>query len=301
MENKLFIIFLIVHLLTTIIYFVVIKKKTDSNTQAFSESVIVLFMPIAGLLFLLGAKMLMAFDKRSKESVNIYHQYKDDRLVLGEHMQYEDDILPLNDALMIDDSIQKRDLLTDAIKRDVLSNHQVLKKAIKDSDREISHYAVSFVTTKIEKLEADLYRLEKNIQEDSQNVDYLKDYIENMREYLSIGFLDKVSRTRNEKLYMDALTKIINLSPDEKHLFIYKIDHSIAVDEIEKAKQYCALFLEKFPLSEDPYLMFIKLYQKTKESDKLQETIKTLKKSPIKLTATALNTIRFWDQEGNYV
>lgn len=300
-SNFVLLVMVAMQIVISFVYFAYRRKVSGSMSQAISETFIVLLIPLFGVLFFLVINATRYFRKKGEETADIYHQYNNEFLILGEQMQYESDILPLNDVLDMGNAEQKFTLLTEAIKQNVLSNHTILKKAIRDEDREISHYAASFVTTAIEEVEARLFQLEQQLQQTPDEVELLKEYVNTMQDYLGIGFLDINSRRKVEKSYINFLDKLVSLYPDDPTYYVSKIDYDIDNQNFTSAEASCLNFLQQFPLSEEPYLMYLKLYKKTNEYKKFQEKIRELKKCPIQLTAKALNTIRFWDQEGSYV
>jgi hypothetical protein len=290
------------HLLLSFAYYVFVRRKTGNNTQSFSEGVIVLAMPLFGIIFLLGVRLAQSFAKQGEHlTVDVYRRTSDGRLILGEHEKYEDDVISLNDVLAMDDAKQKRVLLTDAVKQNVLSNKEVLRKAIKDSDREVSHYAVSMVTTMVEGIEKKLFDLNKKMQDEPGNKELLAEYVKNMDEYLKVCYLDDVSRRNSEEAYNDALERLIEHSPDEPGIYETKINYELSFGNFAKAELYCQKFAQKYPLLELPFLSYLKLYQQMHDLNKFQAKMQELKKCPIQLTPRALSIIRFWSREASNV
>jgi tetratricopeptide (TPR) repeat protein len=297
-----FMVLAAVHILVCFAYYIFVRTKTGNNTQSFSEGVIVLVMPVFGVIFLLGIRLAQLFANSGEHmTVDVYEKSSIGRLILGEHEKYEDDVISLNDVLAMDDAKQKRILLTDAVKQNVLSNKEVLRKAIKDSDREVSHYAVSMVTTMVESIEKKLFDLNKKLQEKPDDKNLLTEYVKNMDEYLKVCYLDDVSRRNNEEAYNNALERLIEYAPDDPVLYETKINYELGFGNFEKAETYCRKFAQKYPLSETPFLSYMKLYKQMRDPNGFYAKMQELKKCPIQLTPRALGIIRFWNREISHV
>ncbi|MBR4847635.1 MAG: hypothetical protein IKV08_05475, partial [Phascolarctobacterium sp.] len=72
---------------------------------------------------------------------------------ISAEVMYSNDIVPLNDVLYLEKVGDKRNLLTTAIRQAALSDSTILKRAIRDEEREVSHYAVSMATNQVSLLE----------------------------------------------------------------------------------------------------------------------------------------------------
>ena len=293
MTDNEIVVLLVVHGVVSLLYLLIAAKKNKS--QAISEFVIVFAMPVFGWVFLLSIRLFEILRFRNEDPSYLYLDFKNNHPVLGDSMRREANIIPIEDALLLDDTKMKRALLTDAIKQNVLNNNNLLLRAVQDKDREVSHYAVSAVTNTIENLESRLFQLEKKLRKDPSNKDDLKQYADNMGDYLRIGFLDEISQKKSEKAYADILETLISLDATEGKYFIEKINYEMKLENYTKAEAFCEIFLEHFPDSEVPYILYIKLYRQLKDYRKMQEKVKQLKACPSRFTINALKIIRFWD------
>jgi len=278
-----------------VIAFYLINGRWENKLQNLCESSMVLLLPFFGCLIILGAKMILRMTNGGAEYEKpVKHQ----RTMLSGIMQPTADIVSLNDASLVEDAEEKRYLFTNAIKQNLIHNQAIVHQAIRDDDREVSHYAVSMVTTQIENLEMELFKIEKQLKQVNsvEDRELLKSYIKTMREYLSIGFLDPISRRHREEVYCMALARLIELRVDEKDSYKEMIHQEICLGNYGKVKVDCKNFLQTFPRAEEPYLAYIQLFIKTRNHEGLQKKIEELKACPIKLTISALEIIRFWDK-----
>ena len=283
----------ITHLMITLVYYFVRVKTKKNTTKALVEAVLVFCIPGYGLIFMLI--MNIAPDP-SEDPSYMYKDFRDERLLLREFNLQEADILPVHDVLLLADAGTKRELLLEVIKRNVLQSNELLFKATRDSDREISHYAVSMVTSKLQTLETAMYELEKELAKYPDDIISLKQYADVIGNYLKIGFLDNNSELMRKKTYAQVLATILSLDQTEKKFFIDKINCEISLQNYDEAEKFCALFLKNFNDHEEPYLQYIKLYYFRREYEKINQYIAKLKATNIKFSNQALNIVRFWDE-----
>ena len=180
----------------------------------------------------------------------------------------------------------------------MLQNQQVLQQAVHDEDREIAYYAISMLTTKLEALETQLFQEEKQLHEENVSAALLNDYAANLREYIAQKFIDPMTRRQKEERYAAVLGRLVAAEPEKTEHYREKICQDIRLACYDSAQEVCALFLQHFPGTEQPYLMYIRLYQARHEPEALQQKIDELKALPIKLTIEAMEVIRFWDRKG---
>lgn len=292
MENRVF-FYLAAHVLFTLLYYLCIRHKT--RFQVWSECMVAAFIPYFGVLFLVALKIAQRL-RQGKEQPDVYHQFQNDRKVLGGQMQTEVNIIPLNDALFIEELREKRALLTTAIKQNVLDNRKILRRALKDADREVSHYAVAMLTNQIETIEAEMFRLERQMEQEGESISLLRAYAAATRAYLDLHFLDRVSQRRKEAAYVELLERLLAAGAEDKAVYQELIERLLHCEDYARAEEICGQFAARNALDEAPYLCYIALYTEMRDTQKQQQKIAALKASPLQLTAKALEIIRFWDR-----
>ena len=289
-------VLLLAHLAVTAIYFLV-NCRFMPKLRALSESMLVLFLPVAGLAILLSFKLLcrifhLARTVRPDEEEEQDHFFMD-------NMKYDENIVPLKDTFLMDDALRKRGFFTETIKQNVVSNQSILQMAMHDSDREVAYYAVSMLTTRMEQLDNRLFRMESDLseKEDTEPVAALEEYADVLKEYLQQKeFVDHVTLAQKQAMYMGVLDRLTSLRPERKDYYLEEVRQLIEGGDLQGAEAVCANFAQRFPRDEDAYLLYIRVYHAMNRPDKMQETIAALKASPIRLSKDALSLIRFWDR-----
>ena len=285
---------ILLHCIVTAAYFI-LNQPRSRKIQNVCETGFIFFIPVFGLVILLMIRLLSRFFQPDPQlaSEKLEHQ----RSIFANMMRYDENVIPLHDAGLLNSQEQKRQLFTEAIKRGVLENHEILKEAIRDDDREVSHYAVSMVTTKIEQLEMRLFELEERLQQGpaEKHMVQLRAYIKTLDAYLSLDFLDRATKRKRVEEYCAALQELLEASPLEEHAYVERIRYEIWLGTYDEALKTCAAYQKAFPEAEEAYLRFIEVYAKLQDRERLQAKLDALKKSPLKLTIRALQVIRFWD------
>lgn len=287
---------ILLHLFLTAGYFLInIHRKPRLHTV--TETIIALAIPFFGLLLMLGYRfscylLNLTNGKRGEDEPG--------ETVIFRGIHLDDDIIPLNDAFLVDDVQKKRNYFTDAIKQAVVDNERILQMAMHDRDREIAYYAVSMLTSKMEKLENKLFSQESMIVqwEGEGSIPLLEEYTQMLKSYLSHRkFIDHVTYRKKQGDYIGLLDYLKKMCPDIMEYYTEEVEQLLSTGNYTEAELVCAELKEHFPQKEESYMMYIKLYQSWRKPQKMQQKIRDLKACPIELSQEALKTIRYWDKE----
>lgn len=261
--------------------------------KAVCYGILIICIPVCGILFLAGYRIFKRF---FDEQEYVEDKPSKGRQLFSDYRTSPADVVALNDILALEKFSGKRQILTNAIKENSLQNQHILKQAVSDDDREVSHYAATMLTDRIAKLERRLNENQRQ-QEKTPELEKLFDYADTINKYLELGYLDEKSRQQKENEYADLLERILAVWQQDKKYFAARIRLDIKRNEIKSAEKYCELYQEYFPKNEDVYLLKAELYHKLKNKAKLQQAIEELKACPINLSAGGLKLIRFWSDK----
>lgn len=295
MRDEGIIYFLFLHLAASLLYLLSGYRRKNS-IQVISESLLVLAIPFFGLLTMLGYRLLCYALHLEERCLQKEHPEEEQGLT-GD-LDYDGNIVPLNDTFLIN-AKKKREFFTTAIKQNVVTNQEILRMAMKDSDRETAYYAVSLLTTQMEGLEARLFEEEGILRQEREADDLgtLEEYAKTLKEYLSHEkFIDHVTFQEKKNVYLGVLDRLVSLLPDRKEYYMEEVRQLLAAGDYRGAEDVCRAFQERFPKDEDSYLLYIRLYQEKREPEKMQMKIAELKGCPIELSGEAMQVIRYWDR-----
>lgn len=286
----------LLHMGLTILYFLG-NLWRKPRLQMVTESIIVLAVPFFGLLLILSYHACcVLFHLRAGRQPEIEEEVK----AFFRGTQLGEDIIPLNDAFLVDDVQKKRHYFTDAIKQAVVDNESILQMAMHDRDREIAYYAVALLTSRMEKLENELFARESLILsgENQENVPRLEEYAQLLKTYLEQKkFIDHVTYRKKQGDYIGLLDYLKQMCPEKIEYYTEEIRQLLDTENYATAELVCAELMEHFPEHEESYMMYIRLYQSWRKPKRLQAKIRELKASPLELSQEALRAIRFWDKE----
>lgn len=262
--------------------------------QAFCETLLVLALPIWGLC------LWIVF-----HGVDIWYPLlvekqpplpkKREVLSFGE-IPYDEDMIPLRDAFLLDDVYKKRKFFTESIKQNVVSDQDILLSAMHDEDREMSYYAVSMMTTRMENLENRLIEIERDLEE-KKTLENLQKYASLLKDYLSHQkFMDHFSFAEKEDQYRRTLQKLIQKDPGEKEPYVNLYGLWMQKKQWDEVEKVCIAYKKQFGMDERAFLFYIEWYEKIKDKKAMMAMIGEMKKSSLVLSKKALQVIRYWDR-----
>ena len=288
----------LLHVVLTLGYFLV-NLRRKNRLHVVTETIIVFAIPFFGLLLMLGYRLsCYLLDLGNGHQPEFEKEAK----AFFRGTQLDEDIIPLNDAFLVDDVQKKRHYFTDAIKQAVVDNENILQMAMHDRDREIAYYAVAMLTSRMEKLENELFAKENVIVsgESEETISLLEEYTQMLKSYLEQKkFIDHVTYRKKQGDYIGLLDYLKKACPDKLEYYTEEIGQLLLTENFAEAELVCAELKEHFPQREESYMMYIKLYQAWRKPKKLQQKIRELKACPIELSGEALKAIRYWDGDIN--
>lgn len=291
-------ILLLAHSLVSLL-FILLNLRGKSRLRALSEAVLVFCVPVAGLLIMCSFKaagsMLKLWQVYSPEP-------EKERETLFWGAPVKKDVVPLNDVYLVEDKLKKRSFFTESIKQSMIENQQILKMAVHDKDREVAYYAVSILTSRMEKLETELFERESSVLkgEQEETLPLLEEYAELLQEYLgNKAFIDHVSWRKKQEIYIGVLDRLARLSRDKREYFREEVHQLLLLPDYRGAEQVCEAFAKAYPEDEAPYLSYMALYAAWKKPERMRENLRRLKSLPGELSAEAQQVVDFWGEEAS--
>ena len=279
------------HLVMVLAAYLFVRRQGDS-IQAAAEALVVLLMPVAGFVLVVGTRLLKGI--KSFQANIDPHKLMNRNDVFTNMISYDENVIPLHDTYLVDDMKAKRKVFLDAVKQNVLQNPSVLKMATYDQDREIAYYAVSMISGHIEELESKISQIEGELLQNEDDMELRQEYAALLKDYLAQEFVDKITKRNRTEQYVALLDSLLQKKPDDMEYLQEKIDKEIVLGNYAKAQEACEEFQHCFPEREEPYLAYIKLYFYMRQPAQMQEKLAELKSIPGELSLKALKTVRYW-------
>lgn len=289
--------FAIIHITFSLCYLIytLIKK---GKTEGINKFILVFFIPIFGVLYFVFINILSYFIKDSEDVLKSYSEYVKNKekldVIEDINLDKEVNIISVEEALIFNTNKEKRELLFDVLRGDYSQNISILKSALNNEDTETSHYAASALMRIKSKLDEEIHLKEIEYEKNKNNIEAIDEYLKAIKNYIESDLLDIFTYKKYVVIYLNILAKRLSIDDEYEEYYQEKINYELEFGNYQEARRYCEKYFEAYPNKEGSYLMFIKLYYKLKNFEKLYENIDMLKNSNIILSPKALNILRFW-------
>lgn len=259
------------------------------------------FLPIFGLL-LLG--ITDVYKRTSKKNANEL-MLESDLLKLAEgsnifrrtDLEKEMNIVPVEDILFLNDTSTRRKMLIDVLKEQTIWQIGTLETALQNEDSETVHYAAAALTEMRRNLQLQLQDLSVKYEENKQDLEVLRAYADVLKKYLDSSLIDQRTFVKYSYTYSFVLESLLDIYQEEESYFVDKINCELMNQSYEKAAQYCQLFREYHPESEQPYVMSLKRFFTIRDYAGFVAEMNRLKSSSVKISHATLMMIRYWNDE----
>lgn len=262
---------------------------------------VALFLPVLGILYLLSLWLLEKF-KCGCESAAVFENsaplcMERARLRKETDVYRTINLVPLEEALAINSTGVKRRVMMDILKDEPDRHLFFLRMALEDDDPETSHYAAAAIDDIRRRLTSSVVELRRKYEQDTTDAETAAAYVKSLKAYLDSGLADESSRKRNRDALRDVLTHLLQFYA-EGQVFADKINCDIEAGDFSSAAYYCRRFLQMHRQSEEPYLLFLKLFYLIRDRESFNEMLLALKKAPVNLSVTVAGIIGFWSEGG---
>lgn len=291
--------FLLMHCILVTVYLILFREK--HMQRFFSELLILLFLPIFGFILLSYSRWLrwktyhFGVDNDKREQLNLLLEQEQNTETVSSPIKYSDDIVALNDVFYLDDVADKRKLLTTAMRQTALDDSSILKRAMRDADREVSHYAVSIATNNLSIMEKQVCQMDLIWKTKSENIEYLKDYAKFLQSYIVLDVLEKYSLEKLKNRYKEVLLKILSLEEDNGNFLEELVNLLLESENFAEAERIIKNFNLRNPEQEHGFLFLLKIYVMQKRHADAVRLLAELKTSKVRFSAEGIKLIRFWN------
>ena len=296
---ELLILVLIINLIATII-FVIIEKKKDNN-HVFLFAVMFLLVPVFGLLiyYIPHIMFLLTHRRNIYDSSDLVTHQLNEQYVERPQVAEELDIVPFEEAMAVGTTDEKRSLLLDVLKRDMLKSSKIAQSALNDKDSETSHYAAAATMEIYRKLKINVQDVESRFVLDKKDPELRREYLDALYEYISSEVLSRRDYLINANKYVQLFNDTRNTSEEVLQCkdYIRQIDFLMELNNPYNAETIAKKAKQLF-YNEDVYLKLMDVYFQMKNQTEFNKVFEELKKANISLSNHGLETIRFWIARG---
>lgn len=290
--------FWLIHFILTGGYLLAFKEK--HRQHFYSELLILLFLPIAGFVLLIYSRWIrrkinrFGQDKDKVEELNFILEEIKNTETISAPVKYDNNVVSLNDVLYLDDVEDKRKLLTTAIRQAALDDSSILRRAIRDADRDVAHYAVSVATNNLSIMEKQNHLMESQWEEKCKDIGYLKDYAKLLQSYITLDVSEDYTLDKLKDRYKDVLLRILIIEENNDYYLELLVNLLLSSEDFEKAESMIMHFILKHSEQEEGYILLLKLYVMQKRHADIVKLLSQLKSSKVHFSAEGMKLMRFW-------
>ncbi|MDD3369452.1 MAG: hypothetical protein PHP50_11310 [Lachnospiraceae bacterium] len=290
--------FLIVHLVICIAV-IMAKKIGWIHTRALMVPIVIL-LPVWGVLLLLEEEMqerLSYMGKRELEMDTMKVQDTRYRHIEVEATDEQNRTIPLEDALLLNDTGTRRRLMLDILHKNPNSYIDLLKRTRNESDVEIAHYATSTMMKIQTDFEKKLQLLSTDFQENSKDVDILREYENTLKEYIQSGLISKTVQMLYRKNLDSVLDELVALFPDHKRYQQEQVDNCMELGNYEKTELLLDRADHRWPDDEAFIMLRVKYLYMNHKGEQIRKILDDIKERNVYLSNKGRKWYRFWSGE----
>lgn len=268
-----------------------------SREEGFFRLILAAFFPGFGYLLLFLLWISGKYIKSGSEySSTERDQYLKPESALKAHVMSgkELNLIPMEEALILNNNNIKRRMLLDILKEDMCQYPKLLSMALDNEDSETSHYAVTALVELRDRISLSIQEMASQYESGKRNTDFLLLYANTLRECLNDGLTDKDNTKKLKSIYREVLMEILEVHTLNEIYFIDRINLDLEVKDYDSAGFYCDTFMKIHCQSEQPYIMFLKLYYSLRDQVKFNEFLIRIQKSPGGFSGKTWDIINFW-------
>lgn len=258
---------------------------------------IALFIPGFGLIFLFFLYLsLTLFDKRSDliEDYEKYIEYINEMVFEKQiDVQKEINVTPAFDSLAVASNEKKKNVIIDLISDDIDVKVHILKRALKDNDPEVVHYASSTLNLIEDEYEKRINNLRDDyISKGSERI--LRELIEVHDKYIKSGLLSEELLKFQLREHLEIIEEYISKFTPDYDLLIRKVDILINLEEYDKACEILRNLYTKYPENIMNYIYTMKILFNQRKFKEVAKVAKKIKELNLIVPEEYKSIIEFW-------
>jgi hypothetical protein len=287
-------ILLILNTVISIIFILFVKDKQQRIFGLFF-----MILPLFGFILYLGPKFLYRLTKKHNlyDVSNVKLKISDESFSQKPNVPEEMNIVSFDEVMRVGQKEEKRALLLNVLKDDLVDNASFIRSAMGDTDSETTHYAASATMQIYTKLRSAIQALETKLQLNPDDASIMLELLSAISDYILSGVLTK----RDNDFYCNKYIRTFNLlkqfEPDllTCDAYLKQADFQFISMDVHKSILTAIEARDHFDV-EDAHLKLLELYYKTGNQSKYNEAFDTFKKSKLTVSNKGLELIRFWSK-----
>jgi len=285
-------IILILNTLFSILFFYFVKDKKQRIFSLFF-----LVLPIFGIVLYVIPKYIFQLTQKHNlyDISNIKLKISEETFSQKPNIPEEMNVVSFNEVMQIGQKEEKRALLLNVLKDNLIDNASFIRSAMGDSDSETTHYAASATMQIYTKLRAIIQTLETQLQLEPDNSSITKELLGAICEYILCGVLTARENDFYRYKYIYTFNKLKETEPSllTCNDYLNQSDFLFKSHEVHQSILNAISARDRFD-QEEAHLKLLELYYKTGNQNKFNDAFDVFKKSKLTVSNNGLELIRFW-------
>lgn len=286
-----------VFILNTIISLFFILLVKDKQQRIFG--LFFLILPLFGFIFYFGPKLLYRITQKHNlyDVSNVKLKINDESFSQKPNVSEEMNIVSFNEIMQVGLKEEKRALLLNVLKDDLVDNATFIRSAMGDTDSETTHYAASATMQIYTKLRSAIQALETQLQLNPDDTLVMLELLSAISDYILSGVLTKREHDFYCSKYIRTFYLLKQVEPNRLTCDAYLKQADFQFTSLD-AHESIVTAIEARDLfdEEEAHLKLLELYYKTGNQSKYNEAFDTFKKSKLTVSNKGLELIRFWSK-----
>lgn len=260
---------------------------------------IVFLVPVAGVICAVIAEYYARNARAGMTGTMAEELYSDEtdlrmkKLVPDEE---EGIVIPLEEAMSINDSMTRRQLILNILRKSPEQYTGLLQKACTDEDIEVSHYASTAVMEIQRGYDYELQKSERLYHQDESNAGYRNEYINHLKDYIESELIDENVLFLYRQRLSGVLRAKIREKPEDMEAVVCASENYLALKNFAQAEKLAEAAVRKWPDCERPLLALLAVYEQTNNGEGIENIIRHVKDGNVYLSNHGKNVLAFWDK-----
>ncbi len=291
--DKLILILLIINIIISLIWFILKLEKKQVAWMA------LFFICLPGLGYLIYyvpriLEKIIYENKYDRES--LVKRFDIEKSQERPYLEEELNVVPIEDAMVISNNTEKRTLLLNQLKKDMLNSYRSLLVAENDEDSESAHYVAA--------AKMEVYRMHQQrwnevlirYESDYKSVEVFHEIMEILEDLIESEVLSLKEKKLYKKKYCEILEDQMENCEEIIKAKEYKayLTYLIEGESYEKAEKFWSDNHESSKC-EEGYMMMLRMYFECNDKEKFYRCIHELEENQaVRLSADGLEKLRYW-------
>ena len=261
-----------------------------------------LILPVFGFLFYYAPKLWFQITKKHNlyDVSNVKLKINEETFSQKPNVTEEMNIVAFSEIMEVGQKEEKRSLLLNVLKDDLVDNASFIRSAMSDSDSETTHYAASATMQINSKLRLAIQSLETRQQLDPNDPAIRMDLLLAISDYIVSGVLTQRDSDFYRNKYITTFEALKAMDPDRLtcETYLNQADYLLARREAHRSIQVAVEARDRFD-REEAHLKLLELYYKTGNQKQFATAFTAFKNANLTVSNQGLELIRFWSQRSH--